>query len=40
MVATRKISKDDGRPLHCDSEGEITIDDNYTPEDLREKGVI
>ena len=24
----------------CDSEGEITIDDNYTPKDLREKGVI
>ena len=24
----------------CDSEGEITIDDNYTPEDLRLKGVI
>ena len=24
----------------CDSEGEIVIDDNYTPEDLRAKGVI
>ena len=24
----------------CDSEGEIVIDDNYTPEDLRVKGVI
>ena len=24
----------------CDSEGEIVIDDNHTPEELRSKGVI
>ena len=24
----------------CDSEGEIVINDDYTPEDLRSKGVI